>query len=826
VKRLKTIFIAHLAAAAIFARTAIAPAKNPNNAGPEDPPIKFKLPPPPPLAPDEALKTFKLPNGFEIQLVAAEPLVEDPIAVSFDADGRIWVVEMRGYMHDIEGKGEDQPLGRIKILSDTDGDGRMDKATVFLDGLFMPRGVMVWRDGAIVAEPPNLVFWRDSDGDGKADEKTIIAANYGSKGGQPEHMANCPTFALDNWIYSAAYAQRFKMVGGKWVTETTRARGQWGISQDDFGRLYYNYNSDFLRADLVPGHYLWRNPNFAATTGVNVKLIADQSVWPSHATPGVNRGYGIGTLRDDGTLKNCTATCGPGVYRADLFPKEFLGNVFIPEPSANLVKRVIVSESDGILTAANAYKNSEFLTSTDERFRPVNCYTGPDGALYIVDLYRGVLQHKAFLTNYLIKNIAERKLESPINLGRIWKVIPKGVVPVPVKVRADPAFLSHPNGWVRDTAQRMMVEKPDAKLIRPLEKLAAISPNPIARLHALRTLEGMARLEMSTAISALHDPDSKIRATAIRLCEPFLIPATRPEVLPEILKLTDDPTFDVHLQLAFTLSPIPEAEDALAKILEKDSSKILIREAAISGLRGRELEFLQKFRPKSLLLTLSQCVMNERRPNRIKRLLDFAAEQEKPARTAILDGMANAKSRAAPGKLILLDEKPDSLESLLKTDPTLATKISDRLGWPNKPGVIIPPPPRPLTALEQSHFDQGKIIYTNVCAACHQPTGLGQDGLAPPLLDSEYVLGPPARLPRILMHGVTGPITVTGVPFRLEMPALPDLNDDQIAAVLTYIRREWDHEADPIEPALVNKIRTQESNRREPWTAQELLKIK
>jgi mono/diheme cytochrome c family protein/glucose/arabinose dehydrogenase len=819
---------------------AVALAKHPSNAGPEDVEIKFKLPPPEALSAEDELKSFKIAEGFEIQLVAAEPLVEDPVALSFDAQGRMWVVEMRGYMHDIEGRGENERLGRIRVLSDEDGDGRFEKASVFLDGLVMPRGVMVWRDGVIVAEPPNLVFWRDSDGDGKGDEQTIITSNYGSKGGQPEHMANSPTLAMDNWIYSASYGQRFRMVGGKWVSESTRSRGQWGLSQDDVGRLYYNYNSDLLRADLVSGHYFSRNPNFTPTTGVNVKLMAEQTVWPSHPTPGVNRGYQPGGLREDGTLKNATATCGAAIYRGDLFGEEFRGNAFIPEPAANLVKRVIIEENEGMLAGRNAYSNRDFLTSTDERFRPVNCYIGPEGALYIVDLYRGVLQHRAYLTNYLIKNIKERKLEAPINRGRIWRVVPKGAKPVAVKIEREPRLLEHPNGWVRDTVQRRLIEERTNMRQEVLVKaMAKRSESPIGRLHALWTMEGMGRMESATAVAALADRDAKVRSAAVRLCEPYLVPATRAEVLPEILKLVDDPAFDVRLQLALTLSSVPEesAMAAVEKILEHDGDKLLMREAVLSGLRARELEFLERVigdfnqptpTAKTLISALAQCVINERRDAKISRLLDLAGEQKNSAawkRTAILEGMAVTRGRA-PVKLIFLDEKPKSLDALLTSDGRLAERVLEKVAWPGKPGVVVPPPPRALTADEQGRFEEGKAIYAATCATCHQPSGLGQDGLAPPLVDSEWVLGPPSRLARILMHGVSGPITVTGVQFRLEMPGLPDLGDNDIAAVLTYIRREWDHGADPVEADFVKRIRTEEDDRNQPWTAAELLKIR
>jgi mono/diheme cytochrome c family protein len=302
-----------------------------------------------------------------------------------------------------------------------------------------------------------------------------------------------------------------------------------------------------------------------------------------------------------------------------------------------------------------------------------------------------------------------------------------------------------------------------------------------------------------------------------------------------MLKLLDDPAFDVKLQLALTLSAVPDrrAEAEVAEILERDGGKVLIREAAISGMRGRELEFLERLMfianrkdCSNIVQALAQCVMNERRAAGVKKLLEMAAGQEKDVRGAILQGMADAKARVGQGRLIFLGERPGSLDQLKSSHAELAGKVADRLAWPGKPGVVIPPPPRELTASEKGRFEEGKLIYANVCAACHQPTGLGQDGLAPPLVDSEWVLGPPQRLPRILMQGVSGAISVTGVQFRLEMPGLPDLNDRQIASVLTYIRREWEHGGEPLTEEMVSRIREEEKGRSQPWTALELMKIK
>ena len=403
---------------------------NPQNAGPETFEIKFKLPPPKPLTPQDELATFKIAPGFHAELVAAEPMVETPIAMSWDERGRMFVCEMRGYMHDVEGAGEDKPLGRIVMLEDTDHDGKMDKRTVFADGLILPRAVMCVNGGVLVGEPPVLWFMKDTDGDGVADLKETVDSHFGSRTGQPEHMVNSLTWLRDNWIYCANHNSRYRLKDGKFVIDATQSRGQWGFSQDDFGRPFYNFNSDFLRADFVPGTLYQRNPDFPSAAGMGVQIMKDQSCWPSHPTPGVNRGYEPKQLRADGTLATCTATGGAGIYRGGLFPPEFAGNAFIPEPSGNLVKRLVIEETSGELTAKNAYENTEFWTSTDERFRPCNAYTAPDGSLYVADMYRGVIQHKGFLTHYLVQNIKDRELEQPVVQGRIWRIVPDGAKPV------------------------------------------------------------------------------------------------------------------------------------------------------------------------------------------------------------------------------------------------------------------------------------------------------------------------------------------------------------------------------------------------------------
>ena len=813
-----------------------APASGPRRAGggPENPELKFRPPPPRALSAEEELKTFKVVPGFQVELVASEPMIESPIAMSWDDQGRLYVCEMRGYMHDVDGTGEDQPLGRISRLEDTDGDGRMDKATVFADHLVMPRGVVAVGDGALVSEPPNLIFFHDADGDGVAEKREVVAKNYASVGGQPEHMANSPTWMMDNWIWSSNHNARYRFQAGAFVAVPTQGFGQWGRTQDDWGRQYFNYNSDFLRCDVTPPESYARNPRLAERTAINFQVMRDQTTWPAGPTPGVNRGYDGKTLREDGSLKTCTATCGAAIYRGDLFPAEFRGNAFIPETSANMVKRVILSESGALLSGSNAAEGSEFLTSTDERFRPVNAYSGPDGALYIVDMARGVVQHKGFLTYYLVANIKDRKLETPVNLGRIYRIVPDGAKPAKVKLPRQTAqivpLLAHANGAVRDLAQRVLVERAEAASADAVRKIAAAGPLPEARVQALWTLDGMNALTPAAITTGLHDADAHVRAAAVRLADPALAP--------ELLKLVGDASAPVQLELAFKLGAIPgpEVERGLVALLA-GSGEPLYAEAVASGLAGRELEFLEmlvkqpseKLEATGIFQMLAGCVSKERRPQRVARLLALAAEQPEGARQlALLNGLAGralAKNAPAP-KPVLLAGEPVELANFAANPKTkaLAARLDPLLAWPGKPGFVPPPKPVPLTSEQQALFEKGKTTYSTICGACHQPNGAGLAGLAPPLLDSEWALGPADRPIRIALQGLTGPIEVEGTKWQLEMPGLPTLSDEDVAGVLTYIRREWDHGASPVQPAEVAKVRAAYASRTSAWTADELKK--
>ena len=827
---------------------------------------KEKIPPAPPLTPADELKTFKLPPGFRAELVASEPMIESPIVIQFDADGRLWVVEMPSYMLTPDGEGEADPTGRISVIEDSDGDGRMDRKTVFLDKLVLPRALAFAHGGVLVCEPPNLWHYPVLPGL-KPGNRAPVAKDYGRESAPEagarrniEHTANSLTWGLDNFIYSANYTAKFRRVEDEWKRFPTTFRGQWGFSQDDWGRPFYNSNGDHLRTDLVPSEYYFRNPFHRSTSGLNVQPLKDQSVWPSRVNPGINRGYQEKMLRADGTLAVFTAACAPTVYRGDLFPAEFLNNAFVCEPGGNLVRRVALREQDGTLVGENPHKQSEFMTSKDELFRPVNLAGGPDGALYVVDMYHGLIQHRAYVTSYLRKQAEDRGLDKVSKRGRIWRIVPDGKKPgqMPKLASASPAdlvkTLAHPNGWWRMTAQRLLVEQQAGSSLTPLQQLAVSGSTPLARLHALWTLEGAGFLDAAT-LGVVLDKEThpKVRVAAIRVSESLLKTSAKDALLPRLVWQASSNELDVQVQAAFTLGLLtePQAMHAMARLGREAGHEPLVRDALVSGLAGREGEMLEllfadaswsqpgKPGADAFVSALAKCVFTQARGERVNKLLARITATGTPdwLTVAVLNSLnisSPAPSRGAPRipvKLVKLQAEPPSLALLMKSpDKTIrdaAAKLDRLVVWPGKPGVPPEPPVRPLNDAEQRRFAAGKSLYEAACGACHQPHGLGQEGLAPPLADSEWVAGDPARVVRIVLHGVSGPIFVQGRRWNLDMPGLGTaLDDEAVAGVVTYLRREWDHTFDPVDAEFVKKVRALTVSRQAAWTEEELRKVK
>ncbi len=862
----------------------------------------------PVLSPRDELATISMPPGYHLELAASEPLVQDPVVIDWDGEGRLWVVEMPGYMPDIEASHEHDPVGRVVVVEDTNADGRMDKRTVFAQGLVLPRAIKVLDQGVLVGEPPNLWYMRDTTGDLKADTKELVTNTYGRLDANVEHNANTLLWALDNWIYTSEVDTFLRFKNDKFEVRRTLARGQWGASQDDAGRVYRNSNESALHADLVPTQYFSRNPALVRTRGSDEFLgnPADDlnAVWPVRQTRGVNRGYQAGILREDGSLAHFTAACAPTVYRGDRLPAELSGNVFVAEPAGNLVSRIVISDDGSSLRGRRAYDRGEFIAATDERFRPVYLSSAPDGTLYVVDLYRGIIQHRGFITEYLRDQILSRSLGQPIGRGRIWRVTHDTTrrAAKPSFGRATPEALvealSHPNGWWRDTAQQLLVQRNDKASVAPLNKLAGDATAPRNRLHAMWALDGMDSLDRAIVIRALGDASRDVRVSAIRLSERWLREGNE-AMRQAVTALAADPDWAVRDQLAASLGELPPGskEAAVVAFLERNANDAIATDAALSGVSGSEdavLSALMKGTDETpqraaAMTMLAATIVSGAQDASIQRLFAAIAEPVQPAwqRSALLKGAevtllgANAPGsapgrgrgrgatpadapcttcpggRAGPGgasafpaargaaadpvaegavvagtgrggrgrgrgaarPAVKLAREP-AIAALAAANTgdlsSRAAEVLGRLEWPGKPGAAAA---TPLTPVEQARFDAGRTIYQNLCQACHQPNGRGLDKIAPPLIGSEFALATAVTIPiRIVLNGKEGAVAL--------MPPLGGgLSDDQIAAALTYIRREWGHTASPIEPAAVAETRKETADRKRPWTTDELTRM-
>lgn len=836
----------HRLALALLLAAAL-PAQQGDKAGEEHVPLPagLSIPPSPVVAPALALRTLHLQPGFHVELVAAEPLVEDPVAIAFDADARLWVVEMRSFMPDIDGNGETTPNGCIAVLEDQDGDGVFDRRHVFLDRLVLPRAVLPVLGGALVIAPPNLLFAADADGDLHAESSTVVATGFDAGIANPEHAANGLLWGLDNWIHLADHPTRYRRTASGFVEAPAAGHGQWGLSQDDGGRLYFDYNEDWLRTDLLPGHYCVRNPDAGTAAAGNFRVVKDTSVWPARITPGVNRGYRRGILKD-ATLVNHTAACAPCVYRAGLLP-DCAGSVFACDPAANLVRRFVIDRDDGVPRGANAYERSEFLASTDERFRPVNLCTGPDGALYVVDMYRGLIQHKNFVTSYLRQQVIERGLDRPLGLGRIWRVLPDGKTapPPPRLLHADTAqlvaALQHDNGAVRDRAQQLLVERRDRAAVPALRALLRHGTDPRSRLHALWTLDGLSALQRGDVASALRDADDGVRCAGVRLAEPLL---SRGD--PAAFVLCRDlhgRAAAVSWQLAASYGEVAgkgeaPALRALADLACEHAADPILRSVVVSSLSRRELQLLRHLRDRDdfsaeakgrpeLLSALARSLCKHRDAALQQQLFTAAAAcMANWQQRALLRGATEALPKGElRQQYFVFQETPSALAAMARSGDAEVGRLVQQILAAIVIHVEVATTLQ-LTAEQRSMVANGARLFGFTCASCHQGHGRGMSGLAPPLRESEWVQGPPARLLHIALRGVRGPIEVAGQTWNMEMPSHEKLPDDQLAAILSYVRQQFGNGSSLVDTADVAAARQQLAGRPDQFTAAELLQLK
>ncbi len=838
-----------------LATTTVALGQNGDREGetqPQLPPEWRVLTPPAPLTPAEELATFALPAGFHAELVACEPLIETPVACSFDGDGRLWVVEMPSYMTDVRGSDELSATGRIKVLSDTDSDGVFDHADVFLDGLVAPRAVAPWTfggthntavRGALVIEPPHLLYATDTDGDGHADRTEVISGGFEPALDNPEHAGNGLFFGLDGsfLISQSPFSVRPNTDRGFELIPQL-AHGQWGISQDSFGRVYCSPNSDPLLVDLVPRTAAARQPTQKGFEGVPTRAATDMAVAPSHLTPGVNRGYQQGTLKD-GRLANFTGACGTHIHEGPSLAGQTT-QAFVCEVTGNLVQRFNLTQKDGVPSATNADAPRSFLTSTDERFRPVWCGAGLDGALYIADMYRGIVQHRNFMTSFLREQVESRRLTLPISNGRIWRVVRDGErAGSPPRLSSSSAaalaeLLKTPEKGLRDQVRRELVARRDNESVAPLQAMLRDEACSVeVRIAALETLGAIASC---TAADLEHAAKGEpaLRVAALRVAERCGESAWLVSFL-QHLALDSDRFVRAQVVLAAAaLEDDNTVLDLLSRSLSHDLEWRLMRSAVLSSLTQRETLMLDRITSGALLTTnttgaraflaaLCDIVLDGGTPNGTLAILQLAsasAVSRQWQSEIALDRVAVAQrlNNKEPVQL-LLTESPAAWAALVEGNAPLSTRAKAcdlQLYWPGR-GDLARIAPKFVSAAQGSSAERGKRLFSN-CMTCHQANGRGQPPVYPPLRGSPYALGEPGRLIRIVLHGLEGEVEVEGVRYNqaMQVPALA--TDDDIAAVLTYVRSAWGNNASPIDSEMVRTVREQTKGRTRSWTVDEL----
>jgi glucose/arabinose dehydrogenase/mono/diheme cytochrome c family protein len=814
--------------------------------------------PAPVLSPEEALSAFRIAPGFAIELVASEPLIGEPVAMAWDEYGRLYVVEMRGYMRDAYGTDSDAPVGRVVRLEDTDGDGRMDTSEVFLDQLVSPRAVAVVNEGVLIGEPPNLWLCALPTRNARCEHRQRVGAYADdASAANVEHMENGLRQGLDNWLYNAKSARSLKLQDGKLVERNGLNRGQWGISQDDYGRLFYNHNSTWLQADFFAAEDLLQPGEEIYPAGLGVNLTDPAEVFSVRVNPGVNRAYLDNTLRADGRLLHATGVSGLAVYRGDQFPAEYRGNVFVPEVAANVVAQFALSESGIALSAEHRlYEDArwgqrEFLGSTDERFRPVDALNGPDGALYIIDMYHGIVQDDHFLTDELREQIFQRQLETPIGLGRIWRVRHTQGKPardIPALATANDAqliaALGEANGWVRDTAQRLLLAR-KGNLAPELAKVAT-GDNTIAALHAIWTLQGRDELRRELVLQLARSGDLQRQVQALRAGAGLMQTADLLALQQELRQ----PPAALAMQLALAMSghaEHPGVRTALAGLLTAHLDNPYVRQAVVHAVAGQEIPFLQE-----VLAAGGFAVRSASRDATLQALAAGAYRSLRgdltstaPANAALLELLALAGART--GELAWQQQAMlQGMESVstatgfvpaqLAAPPPIFTDRSIHEGdalWNARlaaravftwPGDELAAGLQPLSAQQAELVALGEKFYPQ-CAACHGDSGAGIDGLAPPLAGAPWVTGPPEWLARIILQGMHGPVTVRDKSFDGVMPAhgqLAALDDATLAGLMTYLRRSWGNKADPVSAETAAAIRAASAGRTTPWTSAEL----
>ena len=829
----------------------------------------FKINPDPSgstFAPEDSLSTIRVPDGYKLELVAAEPMIEEPVCMAWGRNGELYVAEMRTYMRDIDMNGELEPLSRIVKLVDLDGDGRMDKSTTYLDNLVLPRAILTLDNKVLVGEPPHLWLCEDTDGDGVADKKISIFENFGKReSGNVEHKINGLQWTMDNWIYNTKSASIFRYRDGTIEERRTVFSGQWGQTVNDRGESIATKNSEPGLATVFPGKYLGdlSLANKYRNLFERIRLGQGYSTtWPIQGTPDMQGGRGLGR-ENDRSLQRFTAACGQTVFRGDRLGDDMKGTYWVCEPVGRMIRCSDVEYEDGMITLHNRLEKQklEFISSTDANFRPVNAYTAPDGTLHFIDMYRGVIQHGNWTRegSYLRSEILRRGLEKNIGKGRIYRLVRDGIKPGPL-----PSFgksdandlveaLGHPNGWWRDEAQKLLILRKEAKAIPLLKRAVKNAKSGLARAHALWTLDGMGVWDESLVLSAISDKDMDVRLAALRVSgERMLENKASKLLLDAVAKPLPDDDLEISTQRLLSLSfykkqtrsfllrsgHIDRVKEAAGRFIDSE----LIAKAFIVALNpaeylpalellSKDQHFQHKNHPLPQYLGFASFVQAE--PDMLSALIDFTAHSPGGIRDAVLEGLrlGSKAGKYVPGELVRFDAKPAGLTRMEEEgvpEYNLAI-INDHITWPGDSKFKLRKALPPLSQAELARFNKGREIYRGLCAACHGSEGEGvkmpepenHRMLAPSLVGSPRVNDRNHRyFAEIILKGMTGPID--GVTYGGVMAPMESYDNEWISSVMTYVRRSWGNGGSPVKPDEIERVRGWNKRRNTAFTLAEL----
>lgn len=689
-----------------------------------EPPVSAnELPRTRPIEPNDSVQSFQLRPGLRTQLIASEPVVVDPIALSFDENGRLFVVEMRDYS-----ERRDERLGRIRLLTDEDGDGRFDHSTVYADNLPWPTAVICWNGGVFVGATPDIVYCKDTNGDGVADVREVVYTGFAS--GQPrlnvQQLFNSFAWGLDNRIHGAGTASSGVITSPKSTMAPLNLRGrdfsfdprtydfraesgggQYGLSFDSAGRKFVCSNSAHILAVMYEDRYTSLNPFYVLPPPVDsipvdggpaeVYRISPEEPWRILRTRWRVSGLVPGPIEGGGRSAGYfTGATGITIYRGNALSREFLDNAFIGDAGGNLVHRKKISRQ-GVAQKAERPADEqkvEFLASRDTWFRPVQMANAPDGSLCIIDIYREVIEHPWSLPQNIKQHL---DLNSGNDRGRIYRVVPDGFRQ-PARPRLGGAgleevvaILDGGHGWQRDTAARLLYERQDPAAAPLLRTSMSRSTNAVGRMHSLYVLKGLGLLTEADVLKGLSDSHSLVRRHAVRLSEELPKTGATPELLAQVSNLAGDPDAEVRFQVAFTsgYTRHPSNRAILTSVLRRDAADPWIRAAVLAAAREDAAAIFQDLWPEApfvsspggleTLTALAKSLGARARPEDLDRILPLLARTTKPSRSLPVLNVLGDELRRNGSSLFSHDSARDLAQWVLAAKD-LATRGEDGSG--------------------------------------------------------------------------------------------------------------------------------------------------